>query len=255
MENMKSQSSDPKSLTTYTQQEVQQYLDNKSRGARNFSKGANYENCFAVHLLASLSKLYFEQEADHYVIAQYPQFFVDDLVVKSNETKRFNCYQLKNVQELGWGDGNKGSLLFDFYYQMQKTLEYQQKLFLVVSNQELSKKLESKMPTQLRDQTNVTFFPVIKPGLLYNEPKTKAALCAIASDPEPTRDLLEGLVKLIFAEWVSHEGNLSISTLLSKIEPSYVRASGTDEAASAILQDDVRQILANVQGFAFRVAR
>jgi hypothetical protein len=233
--------------------ELIQYLRNKRTGGRNFQKGSNYESKFALGKIAKLVGQYLSNGLDAKIESQKPDYFVDDLVVEYPDNS-VEAFQLKNVQELSWGPGNKGDLSFDFYQQIVKASGTNTSLALVVSSEAVAAKLKMKKPDALKDCV-VEHFPEAPFRVLVCGP-LRESLSELAKSPKPPTDMLVQIGKLLQAEWWVKEGNAFVSELIPAAGlPKLLKSERNQEDIEAQLGFEVREILEAIPDFSFSLAR
>src|SRR5579862_7179245 len=76
-------------------------LQRRARGGMANFKGNRYELFFGAHRIAELIREWLSSGRDHKVEWQAGGF-VDDYVVRHDETFAFRGYQLKNAQVVSW---------------------------------------------------------------------------------------------------------------------------------------------------------
>src|SRR5258708_4356455 len=82
-------------------------LQHRGRGGKANFKGNRYELLFGARRIAELAREWLSTGIDHEVEWQAGGF-VDDYVVRHDETFVFRGYQLKNAQVVSWTQGDPG---------------------------------------------------------------------------------------------------------------------------------------------------
>jgi len=87
--------------------------------------------------------------------------FVDDLVVYSSRKREVRHYQAKKPRKDVRGVPDRGSLRSDFANQLKLStaLKLKCKLVLAVSNRANSKRLSTQIPSNLKGNASVLYFP------------------------------------------------------------------------------------------------
>ena len=96
-------------------------LQHRCRGGKANFKGNRYELLFGAHRIAELIREWLSTGIDHEVEWQAGGF-VDDYVVRHDETFVFRGYQLKNAQVVSWTNGDP-SIHEDFALQYKLSRE------------------------------------------------------------------------------------------------------------------------------------
>jgi hypothetical protein len=237
---------------------VLNYLKSKNRGGKNSEKGNTYENFFAVYQLALLAELVIDQKASIYISSQ-PLAFVDDLIIDHRQVNiSIKHYQLKNKTRVSWGQGLR-SIADDFRKQQQlnQNNNRQTALHLVVSNLELRASLALSQPNDLKNYSEIVFFPyapalsqVIQQDAVFLE-----AIKSLSAFENPAPDKIECAANVLLGAWVACEkSNASVLDILKKAQeasPSYIRALSGEWK----LDLDVKQILDSIEHFSYNLAK
>lgn len=176
--------------------------------------------------------------------------FVDDLVV---QTARNDHFQLKNTSTLSWGNGNKGSLLFDFYYEGRALSGKVHSLALVVSSQDRVRLLNDSRPDLLPENTKVTYFPDENLFGLLRGKHIDADLRQICKSRDAHLDELKYLANVLLARWCDRNGACRTSEFLDPQVRRFLRSD--KQGAQGELRPAVRTILDAIPGFKYCVSR
>lgn len=235
-----------------------QYVKNKNRGGSNNEKGNIYENSFSIYKLVTLTKEVIENQQDVRFSSQIFTY-VDDLKIEFRSSNLCQYYQLKNVQELSWGSGEK-TLQDDFFkqYQLSTHSGEDAEVYLVVSQEDLCNKLAEKIPDEIAPFSDVQcfrYFPSLTQAI-YENPDFKQAieyLCAI-ENPEP--DKIECVAVVLLGAWrFMEKSDLSLLAVLEKAKtstPNFIRSLGVEEIQ---LEAEVKAILDAIKFFSYRISR
>jgi len=230
------------------------YLQNKNRGGAGNSKGNTFENLFAVYNIAKLFNSKPRENDNGTFFTSQAKCFVDDLVIKLDKDQTIQHYQLKDVANLSWTNGNH-TIENDFIYQKKLCDSYNitSELALVVSSRGLALRLEANIPATIIDFTKVIIFPtatsvnnLIKTNGLLKDELTN--MCAISN---PAADKLEALCTILLGVWDSTDKQeITLTNLLNKcyeINPNYIK--GLINQVSA----DLANIFGSIKGFTYKI--
>lgn len=247
-------SMDKLELEALTPDQMADYLRNKHQGGRNFAKGHTFENKVAVREIAkSIDEFLNDESAEKHFQSQGAHFFVDDLVIELTDN-RHHCRQIKDVADLSWGNGKKGSLAFDFLHQLKASADKAGSIGLIVSDEALAEKMRANKPDEL-SACSVEHFPAVVWTTLVKSDALKVPLVAIARHPNPSNDLLVGVAKAICGEWEFNEGRARTSQIMTKLVTRFLRTRQSDEEALAMLKPEVSAILTKIPDFAYSISR
>ena len=188
--------------------------------------------------------------------SQKANFFVDDLVIENLSARTFDCFQLKNRKRLEWGDGTKGTLVFDCFWQ-SRHLE-SSTVTVVSSSEHIVKKLIKKHPSLLGPKVSAQYFPTDRIADLLDFSPFKTALDQLANVDSPPRNVLEQTANILLAAWHEAEGNCKVSTLASKVSISKgnsLRAKGTSQQAESQLRPETKVILDKIPNLTYKISR
>jgi hypothetical protein len=234
--------------------EFDQYLANKNRGGRNFDKGQRFEKSFAVKVIAGRLNSLLKEGRDALLTAQCENRFVDDLVVEVAK-ESIECFQLKNSPEVYWGNGSKGSLLFDFYYQAKQLIDVDHSLSLVVSCENRAGLLHESRPAELPERAAIIFFPDKEIVGLLKENHLGSDLQEICKFEDPRLDELSYLAKALLANWCDCKGNCKASDFVQGEVTKFLRGDRYGRGTPPALRVGVCQILDAIPSFKYKVFR
>jgi hypothetical protein len=234
--------------------EIDQYLANKSKGGKSFDKGQRFERSFAVKTIAVRLNCFLKNGKDSLLKAQCEDCFVDDLVVKV-ENDSIECFQLKNSPAVYWGNGSKGSLLFDFYYQAEQLAGVDHCLSLVVSSENRARLLQESRPAELPETVAITYFPDKEIVGLLRENHLGNDLQEICKYENPKLDELSYVAKVLLAIWCDCKGRCRASDFVQSEVTKYLRGDRYRRCAAPGLRVRVREILDAIPGFQYKVFR
>ena len=234
-----------------------EYIKNKNTGGVSNSKGNTYENVFAIYKISLLSKCVLECNKEIYLLSQCLSF-IDDLIIEIVSENTLQHYQLKNSSAVTWGTGEK-SINDDFkkQYELNKSISKASELALVVSSSEIRDKLQTNIPNDIKNYSQVIYFYFANslPKIISQEPDFRCSLeylCAV-ENPEP--DKLECLATVLLGAWVaSDKSKVPIIDILKKAQnfiPSYIRSF----QAELQLDPEVRDIFDKIDGFTYNLTR
>lgn len=237
--------------------DVLSYLANKNRGGISGEKGNTYENFFAVYQLALLAKEVIENQRK---INFYSQIiaFVDDLIIISQDDITFQHYQLKNRTDVAWGSGLQ-SITDDFskQYALNQSMSRESKLHLVVSNQELSLRLNESLPAAIKAYSQVIHFPyessLVK--VIAQQPDFREAIEYLCAFENPAPDKIECVAGVLLGAWVSSDkSGVSVMEILIKAQqstPSFIRSFSQEWQ----LDPEVESILSKIEGLSYNLTK
>lgn len=237
--------------------DVLSYLANKNRGGISGEKGNTYENFFAVYQLALLAKEVIENQRE---INFYSQIiaFVDDLIIVCQDDITFQHYQLKNRTDVAWGSGTQ-SITDDFskQYALNQSMSRESKLHLVVSNQQLSLRLNESLPAAIKAYSNVLHFPyessLVK--VIAQQPDFREAIEYLCAFENPAPDKIECVAAVLLGAWVSSDkSGVSVREILIKAQqstPSFIRSFSQEWQ----LDPEVESILSKIEGLSYNLTK
>ncbi|MEC4816790.1 MAG: hypothetical protein SAK29_26505, partial [Scytonema sp. PMC 1069.18] len=234
-----------------------EYIQRKNTGGISSSKGIQYEDIFAVYQLALLSRCVIECKKEIYILSQC-FVFVDDLVIDNKSETFLRHYQLKNSLNVNWGEGDR-SIGDDFkkQYFLNKSLERESEISLVVSSEELKERLQTNMPNSIKSYSRVLYFCFEKtlPTIIDKEKNFRLSLEYLCAFEHPEPDKLECLASVLLGAWASSDkSNVSIMDILKKAQdfiPSYIRSFQAEWQIDA----EVENILSTIDGFTYNLTR
>jgi hypothetical protein len=232
--------------------ETLEYFEHKQRGGTANQKGSRYEDFFSIMKLAELFYFLMNHpvEQDIKVQAQ-AKAFVDDLVISDELHSSQHHFQLKNTDNVNWGQGNK-TISDDFNKQKQLNdkLEIQvTRTILVCSDQSRVEFLSQKIPTSIHKFAEVLFFPEAETlnQLILQHSVFKQTIENICFSRDS--DKLQALATVILGHWNGNKATVySAKKLLSELQktfPNYLAV--TSEMAD--LLPEVKEIFANIKNF------
>lgn len=239
------------------------YLRNKHRGGEVNQKGNSYENFFAIYQIALLAKEIMGQEVGEIGVFSQIMAFVDDLIIDRGVGSDLQHFQIKESKSLSWGTDNSNiKIAFDFRLQFQLNINALNRLStmsVVVSSEDVAKKLIAKMPMDIQAYSSVVFFPYRKTidELLTVNNELREAISYLTAFENPTQDKIECVATVLIGAWVS--SNTSQTTVLGVLEkaqncqPSFIRSFKSDD--SFALEPKVVLILQGVHGFTYSISR
>lgn len=135
-------------------------LQNQSRGGTNGKDGSKYELFICAHRVARLARKYILTR-ENAVIEWQSQGFVDDVVVRRDDTLSIKAYQLKKSKSVSWSaESNKIESDFRNQEMLSRAEGYTDvRLRLVCSNEKLATTLANKMPSSIASFSKAIFFP------------------------------------------------------------------------------------------------
>jgi len=212
-----------------------EYLENKHRGGISGQKGTRYEDYYAVFRLAEHAGPSYSIEGGlggnetMQFISQVRKCFVDDLVILGGGLSQEHFHQLRNVQNLSWGNGAK-SLAWNF--ESQGTLSQQAgrgcSCYLVVPDNELQAALTAGMPVSLAGFSKVRYFPWLETlnGYIRGWSEFYEAIASLSAFEKPTPEKCLPVARGLLAAWVdAGADSLVLGDALRELQSgsSYVR--------------------------------
>jgi hypothetical protein len=228
------------------------YLQNKNKGGRNNAKGNSFENFYSVYQIAR----YFNDNLDHdkILFSSQTYTFVDDLLIEKIADKNETYFQIKDVVNLNWLEGEH-PLKNDFIYQYKISTNsgVNVKFKMVVSDKSVYENLRSKLPIEIKDFVEVVHFEtasslnnLIRKNLLMKEELTK--MCALYN---PSTDKLETLATILLGAWdASDKSQIQLKEILNKSHtqnPNYIKGHSNK------LSHKLSNILNSISGFSYEV--
>lgn len=239
------------------------YLQNKHRGGQVNQKGNSYENFFAIYQIALLAKEIIVQEIEDIDIFSQIVAFVDDLIIDRGVGLDLQHFQIKESQSLSWGTDNSDvKIAFDFRMQFQlntNALNRSSIMSVVVSSEDVAKKLIAKMPMDIQAYSSVIFFPYQKTinELLTVNNQLREAISYLTAFENPTQDKIECVATVLIGAWVSSDtSQTTVCGVLEKAQncqPSFIRSFKSDD--SFALEPKVISILQSINGFTYSISR
>lgn len=179
--------------------ELFNYLNHKQTGGANNAKGNLFESFFTTFKIAQ----FWEQDPLNTIFTSQELCFIDDLVIGLN-SKGVYHYQIKDIQYTSWKRG-KNNLANDFSFQRKYNycLGIKSKLYLVVSNKSLAKRLRISRPKKLIKIVTVKHFPATTSvnRLILESPTFRKALSELCALKNPQTDKLETIAAQILGQW------------------------------------------------------
>ena len=184
--------------------------------------------------------------------------FVDDLVIECDDEILLRHFQLKNSLSINWGIGEK-SICDDFekQYKLNEHISKKSDLKLVVSCEQLRDKLNSCIPENIQNYSQVIYFckeTSFDKIFKKHEDFRNAIkyLCAL-DNPEP--DKLECVAKVLVGAWFdSDKSKASVMEVITKaqqLSPCYIRSFNLQLK----LDPEVENILNNIEGFTYKISK
>jgi hypothetical protein len=228
------------------------YLKNKIRGGDVNQRGNNYELFFAVHKVSGIIGDFANTLQDIFISSQV-NAYVDDFHIYYRNKNNHEYYQLKTSRLLTWGTGMK-SIQFDF--NEQKKIEIgnktRYKLFLVVCQPTLRRKLAATIPRKLKNCTGIQYFPYYNSiqKQIANDPNFKARLSALCAFPGT--DKLEALAIVLLGAWAgSDKKDIPASSLVNQVRT--VGYAFLKSGLPLFLRPDTHRILTAIPGFSYQI--
>jgi hypothetical protein len=237
-------------------EKVLEYVKNKNQGGNNTQKGIGYETNFIVYQLAFLSKNVIEKNL---IIKIYSQVFafVDDLVIEFTDSLELNHYQLKNCENVYWGNGLQS--IADDFEKQQKLNKHcgnnVSTLYLVVNSKKIYDNLNKKIPSDIKSCSKVMYFSpeVNLVKLIAQHQDFREAIKYLSAFENPEPDKIECVVTVLSGAWISHAlSGVSVMDILKKAQessPSYIRSFSQERR----LDPDVENILSNIDNFSYNL--
>ncbi|MBC7882013.1 MAG: hypothetical protein H7Y37_11860 [Anaerolineae bacterium] len=238
-----------------------QYVNNKHSGGQNNAKGNSFENYFTLFQIAELAHEFFDTQESVIFSAQILAF-LDDLVIVLPRRKEVRNHQIKDIADLSWGKTGLRTLVDDFEKQhsLNLALDYStSKCLMVVSQEHVYQKLKEAMPENIKDFTQVSYFPAAKSvsELLNKSLKLRELLAFLSAFDEemPDRDKLETIASVLLGAWISSDqSQVTLHGLLVKTReasPNYIRSL----AEPPPLDPRVKEILDNLPDFTYSLTK
>jgi hypothetical protein len=237
------------------------YLRNKHRGGEVNQKGNSYENFFAIYQIALLAKEIIGQEVGEIGVFSQIMAFVDDLIIDRGVGSDLQHFQIKESKSLSWGTDNSDiKIAFDFRLQFQLNINALNRLStmsVVVSSEDVAKKLIAKMPMDIQAYSSVVFFPYRKTidELLTVNNELREAISYLTAFENPTQDKIECVATVLIGAWVSSDtSQTTVRGVLEKAQncqPSFIRSFKSDDS----FEPKVILILQGIHGFTYSISR
>ncbi|AFZ59047.1 hypothetical protein H6G54_23485 [Anabaena cylindrica FACHB-243] len=234
-----------------------QYIKNKNTGGVSNSKGNTYENIFAIYKISLLSKCVLECNKEIYLLSQCLSF-IDDLIIELVSENSLQHYQLKNSSAVTWGTGEK-SINDDFkkQYELNKSISKASELALVVSSSEIRDKLQTNIPNDIKNYSQVIYFYFADslPKIIAQEPDFRRSLEYLCAFDNPDPDKIECLATVLLGAWEAiNKSKVSLMDILKKAQhciPSYIRSF----QAELQLDPEVIDIFDKIDSFTYNLTR
>ncbi len=236
-------------------------LQRRSRGGKANFSGNRYELLFGAHRIAELAREWLSTGIDHEVEWQAGGF-VDDYVVRHDETLVFRGYQLKNAQAVSWTQGDP-SIHEDFalQYQLSRKEGYEAiGLQLVCSNKDAAQALVSSVPEGISPYSTATYYPYQDPifPLLFEYPDHWADFAYLSKHEPPQKIDIQQVVSVLVGAWETTGPRAMVSEVFRmsrNMSPTIFRAEQSDEEAEAQILPEMRETLAGLPDFNFSISR
>jgi hypothetical protein len=230
-------------------QDALEYLRNKHRGGINGQKGTRYEDYYAVFRLAGYTGRAYStggglgaSETTRF-ISQVERCFVDDLVIEEMGRQQVLFHQLRNVQSLSWGDGEK-SIAWNFESQetLSKRAERGYYCYLVVPDEGMQADLAASMPPTLKNFSEVHYFPWLETldNYIQGWQEFHEAVASLSAFERPTAEKCLPVARGLLAAWIDAGPNaLVLGEVLRELQSgsSYVRPiEGDRQLASEFIK-------------------
>lgn len=202
-------------------QEDKIHLKNKHIGGVNNQKGNDFENIYSTKEIIRLFATHPTCKGIS-IAAQIKDAFVDDfLIIEPNGTRIY--HQIKNTENLSWGNPQKGNLLYDFQRQQEISIENKEAfgLKIVYSNPQCAIHT-TDCPSVLCNTTKKEFFPHQTILSLIRDPSFAEYLLAIMDIPpeDNTNDHKFNFTEFILSQWTALKCNETVS--LSEIRDHFM---------------------------------
>lgn len=239
--------------------EHKEYLKHKHQGGVNNSKGNSYEVIYAtkeiVRLFASGVDIH-----STYIGTQMDGVFVDDLHIIFDETKTY--IQLKDKKNLGWGNLNRGDVMYDFYWQSSYSKAANEKFQLKIVYSQLDCPIHSvEIPQEIAEVTIKEFFPSFQnlTILLQDSKKLRDNLQAIMNYPGGTLplDMQSASVEFIrsqFMELAIPNRLVSLAEIKEAYERKHPECPNFKDSSNVFLPDELLEIFNSFVQFTFTVS-
>ena len=240
-------------------EEHTKYLANKHRGGLNNLKGNTFEVIYATKEIIRLFSCSVNLE-NIYLSAQLDDTFVDDFqIIYENGQKVY--HQCKNVQELSWGNGQKGSLLYDFKWQKTYSTANGEsfRLKIVYSNSDCDLHICS-IPDEITEVTDKELFsayPTLNAILVASENfrnDIKAVLFGGMNGH--TFDKLSAFAEIIRSEWLetaTPNNWVSLASIKELSLHKYPRVINYKDLPNVELSNELKSIFERFQDFHYEI--
>lgn len=252
---------DQQQIATIVGDDAFMRLQRRDRGGKANFRGNRYELLFGAHRIAELVREWLSTGIDHEVEWQAGGF-VDDYVVRHDETFMFRGYQLKNAQVVSWTQGDP-SIHEDFALQYRLSREEGYEaigLQLVCSNKDTAQALRSSVPQAISAYSTATFYPYQEPifSMLFEYPDQWTDFAYLSKHEHPRKIDVQQVVTVLIGAWETNGPRSMVSEvfrLSRNTSPSIFRAEQSDEEAEAQLLPELRETLLGLPDFNFSVSR
>jgi hypothetical protein len=188
--------------------------------------------------------------------------FVDDFVVRVDEQRSFDGYQLKNAKDVSWTAGDP-SIENDFATQRRvcEAEGYSRiRLGLVCSDPKVASDLRAAVPAPIAAFSQATFFPYQSSlrELLAEHEEIAADFGYLHKKDAPTRMEVDQLTHVLIGAWTGLAPRALVSEVWSKardMSPTLLRTMRTDEEAARQLSQEFREALARVPKFEYAILK
>lgn len=228
------------------------YVQNKHNGGRNNSKGNTFENFVAIYKLACLMQN--KASLELILISSQVKAFIDDLVIEKMTEKLTEYYQIKDVADLRWNNGDHHlSDDVDIQYALCAQLGQNAHVEIVVSLAEVQQQLQNNLPANIQHKVTVTHFEGANSinNLIRTNSEFRKALEGICSLKNPSIDKLDLIGSLLLGAWASiTPDRIPLKQYIDRcvaINPNFLKGG------NAQLSDKLSGILSGIPGFKFEV--
>ncbi len=248
-------------ITACLGQEAAVYAANKHRGGRNGNKGTRYEDYFiAYKVVEAAVNLFEDQDAHNPHIQGQVYGFVDDARIASANATDY--YQLKNKDSVSWTSGDR-PLATDFEYQYSLSIRLEEpepSTALVVPEPTLAQNLKKSVPDSIKRYTAVYCFPWCETAnrLVYESEELRERLAKLSHVENASNDTLYSVFCALLMACMEKPEGATVEELLncaSQINPIQLRLLPATEKWEQHLRDDVKKILAKIDGLVYGAKR
>lgn len=191
-----------------------QQLEHIARGGKSNKKGADFEGCYAVYMIASIAATAAPAECAHHHVSSQETAFVDDLCVRNQVIGTKRNYQAKNSDgsAADWTDELRARFEMQIIVDIEHHRVQQQEQVLVVSCADKAAANQKKIPHAMQSCCRAEYFPyeLTSIALLMSHEPLQSVFAKLCNSRQLGH--LDAAFRIILGQW--HADNNAGRTVL-----------------------------------------